>query len=253
MSVPKGEVKRVADALLGRILSREYPASLRLPPESALAEEFACGRSTVREALRHVASMGLVQSRQGSGATVLDFRREGTPALIPRYLEIGRFDVDPATMAREMLRLRTLMATEAVRLAASYTRAEDLEHAKQLIEAGAELEDDPAAHAHNELETYRELVMASGMWPAVWMVNALFTPLEEINSRLAPLLPPVHKGWRRAMKRMVRAIESQDEVAAIAEVNKWFARVDKELIGQIEVALAAAGLTPAAASEGVNR
>jgi len=244
MVVPKGEVKRVADALLGRILSREYPAGLRLPPEAALAEELACGRSTIREALRHVAGMGLVQSRQGSGATVLDFRREGTPGLIPKYLELGQFDVDPGTMAREMLRLRTLMATEAVRLAASYTQGADLQRARELIEGAAELEDDPVAHAQNELQTYRELVMASGMWPAVWMVNALFTPLEEINNRLAPLMPTVHKGWQRTMRRMLRAIEQQDEAAAMHEVRTWFARVDKALVDQIEVALAATFTAP---------
>ena len=108
----------------------------------------------------------------------------------------------------------------------------------------APLEDDPVAHAQNELQTYRELVMASGMWPAVWMVNALFTPLEEINNRLAPLMPTVHKGWQRTMRRMLRAIEQQDEAAAMHEVRTWFARVDKALVNQIEVALAATFTAP---------
>src|SRR3954467_13923953 len=81
-----GEVRRVAHEVLGRIVSGAYPAGLRLPAENDLATELRCGRSTVREALSHLAGMGVVKSRRGSGAMVLDFRREGTPALLPWYV-----------------------------------------------------------------------------------------------------------------------------------------------------------------------
>ena len=65
---PHSEVQRVSRILLGRIIDGTYPKGLRLPAEASLAEELTCGRSTIREALRHVADLGLVKSRRGSGA-----------------------------------------------------------------------------------------------------------------------------------------------------------------------------------------
>src|SRR5512143_3405417 len=109
MTTPTGEVQRLASALIGRIVSGAYPCGLRLPAAVELAGEFACGRSTVREALRHLADLGLVRSRRGSGAMVLDFRREGTPALLPWYLTAGRFDRPVGVLARELLGMRTLL------------------------------------------------------------------------------------------------------------------------------------------------
>src|ERR1700761_6330916 len=115
-----GEVKRVVEALVARIVSGAYPAGLRLPAEADLASDFACGRSTIREALQHLGALGVVISRRGSGAMVKDFRREGTPALLPAYLASGQIDKPPLTVARELLHLRSLLAVEAVRLAAAH-------------------------------------------------------------------------------------------------------------------------------------
>src|SRR4051794_7385185 len=92
MTDTTGEVQRVSDRLLGRIVAGDYGRGVRLPSEVDLAAELSCGRSTVREALRHLTSLGVIKSRRGSGAMVLDFRREGTPALLPAYVLAGRFD-----------------------------------------------------------------------------------------------------------------------------------------------------------------
>src|SRR5260370_240749 len=113
---PESEVRRVAHEILGRIVSGAYPPGLRLPAENDLATALSGGRSSVREALGHLAGMGVVKSRRGSGAMVLDFRREGTPALLPSYVLAGRFDRPVGVLARELLGVRTLLAAQAVRL-----------------------------------------------------------------------------------------------------------------------------------------
>jgi DNA-binding FadR family transcriptional regulator len=237
MISPSGEVRRVADAILAKILDGTYPFGLRLPSEAALSDELGCGRSTVREALRHLADLGIVRSRRGSGAHVLDFRREGTPALLPAYLRAGRFEAPPATLARELLRLRTVMASEAVRLAARYAEPPALAEARTALERAPELENDPAAHALNELELYRALVAASRMWPAAWLVNALWAPLREVNAQYAMAMGPVRSDWQPTMVELLGLIEKKDERGATALVRGWFETVDSQLVGLIEAAL----------------
>jgi len=252
MATLTGEVKRVAEAIMGRIVDGAYPAGLRLPSESALGEELGCGRSTVREALRHLADMGLVRSRRGSGAMVLDYRREGTPALLPTYLRVAGLGARPARLAREMLRLRTLMATEAVRLAAEYAPEIDLAPARARLAEAAEQQADPSAHALIELELYRELVMASGIWPAAWLVNAFWQPLREINGMFAPAMGPVPRSFQRNMKKLLDRIAEGDVEAAVTVARDWFARADRKLVGVIEQALGG-GSEPHKTSKGGRR
>jgi len=231
---PIGEVRRIADAVQGRVLFGTYPSGLRLPTEAALAEEFACGRSTVREALRHLADIGLVASRRGSGAHVLDWRREGTPALLPQYVSLGEFDVSPTALAEGLLRIRAVMACEAVRLAALHGTRESLKPAEARLLAGPSLENDPASHTVNELELYRALVQASGMWPAVWMVNAVWAPMTQLNRMFAAALGPVRADYQPTMEKLFVLIRAGKADAAVAFVERWFRRVDAELVLALE-------------------
>lgn len=56
---------RVAAAIRTRILERELEPGSALPTETELARQFAVNRSTVREALRHLQSAGLLERRGG--------------------------------------------------------------------------------------------------------------------------------------------------------------------------------------------
>ena len=218
---------------MGRIVGGAYPCGLRLPAEAALAAELTCGRSTIREALRYLADLGLVRSRRGSGAMVLDFRREGTPALLPTYVMSGRLE-RVGEVAREMLHMRTMMACEAVRLAAKYAASGAVATARAKLAKAPALEQDPAAHAINELELYRELVLASGIYPVAWLVNAFWAPLRELNAMFAPAMGPVSEDFQETMERVLDLIEEGRADEAVTQVRAWFEVVDGDLCDVIE-------------------
>ena len=58
--------RKVAAALLERITDRTLSAGDRLPPELELARQFGVNRSTVREALRELESVGMLRRHRGS-------------------------------------------------------------------------------------------------------------------------------------------------------------------------------------------
>jgi len=239
MTAPTGEVRRISDEILGRIMFGTYATGLRLPSEVALAAEFACGRSTVREALRHLTGLGVLQSRRGSGAQVLDFRREGTPALMPWYVLAGRFDRPAEEIASELLRLRAVLAGEAVRLAARYARPGSLDEARHILAGAAKVEGDPIAHAWCELDLFRSLVLASGVWPAVWLANVFWAPMRELHAQLAPYVRRAPEDFQPTMERLLDLIEARDELSAERHLNDWLRRVDAALSEEIAAFLAA--------------
>lgn len=231
---PESEVRRVAHEVLGRIVSGAYPSGLRLPAENDLAVELACGRSTVREALRHLAGLGVVKSRRGSGAMVLDFRREGTPALLPFYVIAGRFDRPAGVLARELLAVRTLLAAQAVRLAARYAEPSAIAEARAILARAPALAADPLAHGSNELDFFRALVVGSGIWPAVWLANVFWGPMRELTDCLAGAVIRIPADYQEQMTRLLDLIEKRRDARAEAHVVAWFARVDDDLIPDLE-------------------
>lgn len=229
-----GEVQRVSERLLGRIISGRYASGMRLPSEVDLAAELECGRSTIREALRHLTGLGVVRSRRGSGAMVLDFRREGTPALLPAYVLAGQFDVPAGALARELLHIRSMLAVEAVRLAARYAVSAGLVEPRRLLRHARSLARDKLGHALNEIELFRAIVQASGIWPAVWLANVYWAPVRELHGRLAPLLGGPPADYQAAMTAVLDRIEQRDEAAATELIRRFFERVDASLLGQLE-------------------
>src|SRR5947208_2585064 len=56
----------IADQIRGAIVSGRVPPGDRLPPERELAEQFGVSRVTVRDALRSLEAMGLLEVKVGA-------------------------------------------------------------------------------------------------------------------------------------------------------------------------------------------
>ena len=62
--------RRLRDALVASIQDGTLPASTVLPSERNFAQELGVSRSTLRNSLRDLADLGLVQTRHGAGTVV---------------------------------------------------------------------------------------------------------------------------------------------------------------------------------------
>ena len=93
----------VAEELKEKIISGSYKSGDRLPSESALCELFSVSRITVREALKKLNMMGLVEIKQGKGTFVrsVDLGLFMKP-LFP-LVNFDEVDVDAIYTAREYI------------------------------------------------------------------------------------------------------------------------------------------------------
>ena len=62
---------RIAADLAGRIASGEFPEGQRLSGRSALSSGYHVSPETVRKALKLLADVGIVRTREGSGTVIL--------------------------------------------------------------------------------------------------------------------------------------------------------------------------------------
>lgn len=66
----KSLVDNITDQIIQLILDRNMQPGDRLPTEVELTQHLGVGRSTVREAVRRLASRNILEVRQGSGTFV---------------------------------------------------------------------------------------------------------------------------------------------------------------------------------------
>ncbi|KQU82920.1 GntR family transcriptional regulator [Variovorax sp. Root318D1] len=118
---------QVADALAAEVRSGRLSEGDRLPTEAALAEQFGVSRTVVREAVSRLKSLGLLDSRQGSGVYV---RAAGVEPL--------RFEM-PHVASREaviqMVELRRALEAEVAALAAERRTPEDVQRIRDAIDS----------------------------------------------------------------------------------------------------------------------
>lgn len=142
---------QAADVLLDRIRAGEWALGSKLPGETTLAPQLGVGRSTAREAIRQLAGLGVLTSRQGSGVfvTALDAREDWD-------LVLRRSDI------LAVIEARTAIEAESAGLAASRRTPAELRAIRRALEARAGSYANLEGHVDADTAFHRAIVAAAG-------------------------------------------------------------------------------------------
>ncbi len=135
---------RIAQSLLQRIISDEFPAGTILPSERELQEEYQVSRAVVREAMKLLASRKLLSISHGQGAVVTsDFTEPVMDALL---LAFHQADI----RAEDIFHVRSLLEPQSAELAAHHAT---LPQIRRLTDLAASFDH---VSFHGSEETIRE-------------------------------------------------------------------------------------------------
>ena len=205
------------------VLCDRYAPGEKLPTQRRLAADFGVNMASVREAVKRLEQLGLVEVRHGDAMRVRDWRADGGLDVVAHVLfRAGGLDL-PTLDA--LLEARRLMLREAARLA-----AERRSDGSRLVELADRM---AAAGSHEEAQLidfafFSELVEAAGNVVFVLILNSirrlyfdraeLFHPLVEDREALAPLYA-----------RAARAVEARDADEAAEAVEALAAEQERRL------------------------
>ena len=185
---------QVFRTLAEEILSGRYEPGEKLPTQRALAAELGVNMASVREAVKRLEQLRLVEVRHGDAMRVRDWREHGGLDVVAHVL-FRAGGLDTATLS-SLLEARRLMLQEAARLAADRRSDEQAAHLEELAARFAAVEDDEAAQAV-DFAFMSELVEASGNVVFVLILNSirqlyferaeLFRAVVHDRGELAPL------------------------------------------------------------------
>jgi DNA-binding FadR family transcriptional regulator len=162
--------EQVFSTLLEAILGGRYAAGEQLPGQRALAADLGVTMTALREALKRLEQMGLVQVRHGAGMVVADVRERGTlDVLAPLLLRDGSIDRD---VLADVLEARTLMLAELGALAAQRRTPQQAQRLEDLAAAIAAAPGDAAAQ-EVDFAWVTEVAQAAGNLGISLILNAI--------------------------------------------------------------------------------
>jgi len=218
----------VVERLRSLILTGAYPPGARLPNERELAEALGVNRGSVREALKRLEFLELIEVRHGQGSFVRELAASSALQLIQDLLRDRR--TITAELLRQLLEFRRHMTVHAVELAARNRTAGLVERARALMEREESEGRVPAVALEIDVEMNALLGEATG--------NLLYQFITNLFTKLLRQLGPLYYNERRDFSRSLRthrallaALERRDPAGARSIVE--------EMLGYSEAAIMA--------------
>lgn len=181
--------KQVAERVQALLEEREVAPGDRLPPERQLAVELGVSRSTLREGLRRLVDLGIVEARQGSGTYV------------------APLDLD------DLLEARLQLEPYAARLAARRRKAKDVTRLDRALAELRARRGDPAAFAAADARLHQAVTEAAGSVALRVLLAALADLLRRSRDTTASD-PAVRAAAMVQLERLVEAIRARDASGA---------------------------------------
>ncbi|MFI6527771.1 FadR/GntR family transcriptional regulator [Streptomyces uncialis] len=214
----------VTDVAIEKIKSMIVTGALRpgdrLPPESELAGALGLSRNSLREAVRALSLIRVLDVRQGDGTYVTGLG----PELLLTAVGFA-VDLHPAHTAPQFLAVRRILEPAAAALAAARITEPELDALHALLDVPADTVPEAELLAR-DLEFHRRIARAAG--------NPVLCALLDALSRTAPRTGPAATGHGAAAhalrehRAILAALRERDAEAARSWVSVHLAPVAQE-------------------------
>jgi GntR family transcriptional repressor for pyruvate dehydrogenase complex len=196
----------VFEQIVAEVLNGDMQPGEALPSERRLAEVLGVSRPAVREALKRLTEVGLVEVRQGDATTVRDFRRHAGLDLLPRLLiRAGEVDV---SVVRSILETRLHNGPKVAQLAALRRGPETADALEATVDELAR-EQDPVERQRHALTFWDQLVDGADSIAFRLMYNTLRATYEPALPALAVMMAD-EVGRPDAYRDIASAIRASD-------------------------------------------
>jgi GntR family transcriptional repressor for pyruvate dehydrogenase complex len=210
--------EQVANRIMAMIKSGNLKSGDRLPTEQQMGIAFGISRPPLREALKALTLMGVLESRQGGRYTVTDLSPSRLVAPFSVMLSVGDYDV------HEHFESRAVVDLELIRLATVRATLEQRQRIMQHAVDGRAFFHDPVAFRLLDIEFHQSLNDAA----ANRLLSALAQGLYDIGldvRRVASAMPGNIERSVGQHVEVAEAVMASDPIAAVAAYRRHLEHV----------------------------
>jgi len=218
--------EQVAEQIRRLISSGALKPGDLLPPERELAAKLGVGRSSIRDAVRTLEVMGILEPRQGHGTVVRDLSADAL--VVPLSLVLTR----KRELVTELLDVRRMIEPGLAARAAKNATAEEIAKMGEILERHeAKLRRGEQA-IDEDSDFHYAMALASRNSVVLRVLDVLMDLLRESRSRSLQV-PGRPKRSFEGHRRILRAIQRRDAKAAEAAVRQHLGEIEEVVMRQI--------------------
>lgn len=198
----------------------------KLPPERELVEMFQVSRSSLRDAIRALELMGLVEPRQGEGTVV---RKPSSDSLIN---PLAAMLLQERELVSELLEFRAMIEPTLARRAATYASAEDLNHLKNILRRQKEKVDRRELAIEEDSEFHYAIAKIAKNSVVLKVLDTFMDLLRESREKSLQ----VEGRLQRSLvghRQILQAIERHDPCAAETAMRRHIEEIEGLVLNKI--------------------
>jgi GntR family transcriptional regulator, transcriptional repressor for pyruvate dehydrogenase complex len=224
-AIPRNKVYREVAKQLERRITEELKPGDLLPPERELVQMLGVSRGSVRDAIRSLELMGLLEPRQGIGTVVRD------PATKPSNPLSAALLAQRRTVS-EFLDVRRMIEPALARRAALHASPAELAEMEQILDRqeGKVLRGELAIDEDSEF--HYAIALASDNSVVLKVVDTLMDLLRETRERSLQVEGRQQKSLA-GHRRILAALKQGDAKAAEAAMRRHLQEIEKIVLQKV--------------------
>jgi GntR family transcriptional repressor for pyruvate dehydrogenase complex len=208
-----------------RLILKKLKPGDKLPSERELAETLRVSRSSIRDAIRGLELMGLVEPRQGAGTIV---RETSVEALVNPFANALKRRQE---MVSELLDFRKMLEPPLAARAAAHASPDDVSEMEEILQRQAEKQDQGEPAVAEDTEFHYSVALASGNSVVLKVLDIVMDQLRETRERSLQVEGRPQKSLA-GHRRILAAIKRHDAEAAKAAMRRHIEDVEEIVLNK---------------------
>jgi len=219
-AIPRSRVySEVAKQLQTRIVNKLKPGDM-LPPERVLMQTFRVSRSSIRDAIRSLEAVGLLEPRQGVGTIVRDLPAEAVAGPVASILPQKR------KVIRELLDVRMIFEPALAYRAALHATPEQIVELERILTRQDEKVQQGELATAEDSAFHYTIALAADNSVLLKLVHVLMDLLRETRERALQLGGRQRKSLA-GHRNILAALEQHDPGSAESAMRQHLLEIEK--------------------------
>src|ERR1700722_3446840 len=208
-----------------RLILKKLKPGDKLPSERELAELLQVSRSSIRDAIRGLELMGLVEPRQGAGTIVREISAELLVNPFANALKHRR------ELVGELLDFRKMIEPPLAARAATHASAEEISEMEEILQRQEKTQNQGDAAIAEDAEFHYSVALASGNSVVLKVIDTLMDLLRDTRERSLQVEGRSQKSLA-GHRRILAAIKRHDGEAAKNAMRRHIEDVEEIVLNK---------------------